>query len=282
MMLCVAFAFLGACATPEGNKTFARGALDATTATPEECERRARAMAAQDKSMRGDPDPGDDRGESRAMGSWGAHVDPCAEARQERASAELDERLLGMTRARAALAADRPVDAFDAIASAFGDGRPEDPELRVLALEVSERFGRHALSIHRAARRVGTREGVAVCVFSSSPPVDDAVDALSWSFIGPTHVQVACAVPGNLPEIARGEDAVISIHRRVGGGEFELVGEVSLGAATALTPGELLRADFRPDQHAKSSGEFYRASLTVKKSGHSPKLFSAGEMIWLE
>ena len=281
-VLCVSFLLLGACATTEGSKAPTRGAVDATKATPEECERRSRAMASQDQAMRADPDPGDYRGEPRAMGQWGAQVDPCAEARQERAAEDIDPRLLGMTRARAALDSDRPVDAFNAISSAFGDGYPENSELRALALEASERFGQHALPKHREVRRVGVRDGAAVCVFSSTPPVDDAVDELSWSFIGPTHVQVACKAPDRMPEVAQGEDAAILIHRRVGGGKFELVSEISLGPASALTPGELSRADFRPDQHARNTGEFYRASLIVKKSGHPPELLSAGGMIWLE
>lgn len=197
----------------------------------EECERRLRAMAEQDRMMRNDPTrvTDDPVVERRDL----AEDNPCTQSAERRgpeqlapSAAEQRARDFAKTRARVLLAEGKASDAWAAVTQGFAERARADEELRVLARGIETEYSMQLAATFITAQPRGRfPDGSAMCLFGTA----EEPDKVKMVFEGPQRVAIGCALPRDVSK--DGERALkVVVRKRLAAGRYETIAEIDVGA----------------------------------------------------
>ena len=248
----------------------ARKIIDPRANPPAECERRAVAMAAQDRSLKEDPDPGDWSGQVPENGTLAGNS-PCDQIAQPRSQADRENAaVLAKTRANMFMQQGRPALAREALEAAFEKGTRSTPDLRNLALDIHDAL---------LAQPVTESED---CTIQRMEAMNERA---AYAIEGPARIVLTC---DSLPSYGAKEGAqkkkedvelVVQLRQRVSPGKFTVVREHRPG---------LLRELERPFQQVFELPQgdeaveaiYYDVNLLAVRAGHPPEFIARQGVFW--
>ncbi|MEM1349575.1 MAG: hypothetical protein AAGI01_13515, partial [Myxococcota bacterium] len=204
----------------------------------EECERRLRAMAEQDRLLRQDPTrvTDDPVVERRAV----ADDNPCVLAAERRgpeqlapSASEQRARDFAKTRARVLLADGQPGEAWSAVTQGFGERARADEELRVLARSIETEYSMLLAARFATSTTPGRLDdGSAMCLFGTV----DEPGKIRMVFEGSKRVVISCALPRDVSSDGRRTLRLV-VRKRLAAGRYETIAEIDMGALSGSSKG---------------------------------------------
>lgn len=282
---CVAMAGCGA-SSPAANDRLRMSPLpdENSEVSVEECERRLRAMAEQDRMMRNDPtrvtdDPVIERRDL-------AEDNPCRQSAERRgpeqlapSAAEQRARDFAKTRARVLLADGKPQEAWSAVTQGFGERARADEELRVLARSIETEFAAQLAGTFVAAQVPGRfPDGSAMCLFGTA----EDPGKIRVVFEGAQRVAISCALPRDVSKDGAKALRVV-VRKRLAAGRYETVAEIDVGELSRWTEdGAVTQMLDVPRSGVEGPHALLDVSLRYTDERADALALARGSMAWFE
>lgn len=200
--------------------------------SPEECKRRAEAMARQERDMRSSPQEIVDTARpERRTAQWEGANNPCPEQTSSTPSPESDPVLL-TTQIDVALEEGSPDKARRILPSLFSNKTRTDQSLRDLTDRVMLSYTPSRLARHQSTKDI-TRfdDGQLLCTATTSPqPAISELQAVTEVVTGDT-VHLSCALPPRARDIT---SATLLLRMREGTGKYARITTLDLGDLSTL------------------------------------------------
>lgn len=254
-----------------GERSRARKIIDPRANPPAECERRAVAMAAQDRSLKEDPDPGDWSGQVPEQGTLSGNS-PCDQVATSRTQDDRDNAaVLARTRASMFLQQGRPALAREALEAAFEEGTRSTPELRNLALDIQD-------ALHAIPENERPEGGPCKLQKMESVGVDaNATHAIE----GPSQIVLTCdtlPLPNGVKKNGTRE-LVVQLRQRSAPGKFTVLAEKRPGALNEIAlPFQQIFS--LPTKGEEVEAIFYDVNLLAVRAGHPPDFIARRGVFW--
>ncbi len=249
----------------------ARKILDPRANPPAECERRAVAMAAQDRSLKEDPDPGNWNGQVAENGTLEGNS-PCDQVAGPRSQADRENAaVLAKTRANMFLQQGRPALAREALEAAFEEGTRSTPDLRNLALDIQDAL---------LAQPVTESE---VCTIQRMEAMNERA---AYAIEGPAQIVLTCdALPLQGTKAKDGApkkediEIVVQLRQRVAPGKFAIIREHRPGLLHELER-PFQQVFTLPANEEAVEAIYYDVNLLAVRAGHPPEFIARQGVFW--
>ena len=255
--------------------------LDPQRDSPEECNRRVKAMAQQAEEM--DKLPQEIVSSSKpytANSSWEGSTNPCPEPITTRTREDEDASVIARTQIDSALGQGDYARARALLPKLYTAASLRDaPQVRQLTEEVLTLSTPELVDAHKRADSIIMRDDQPVCVATQGEhPVHDDFHTLTELVQGPT-VHIYCGVQVHRAPMG----AQLRVRYRLGAGEYAELAVVPLGPLEDLSESEGVHYTLRLDEAFLADHEqaYIEAILMGLKAGETPKEQARGGFFWM-